>query len=105
MRKVVSIVDSPQVSYDSLIRLRGHYLEDNEPYILQTDLRSLVVILNTDPNDLDHYRATFNKYSAYHFALQMSEEQVERIVRQSYELLPEAFKEGSDLIFKIVSNI
>lgn len=105
MKKTVSIIDTPQVNYDTLIKLRGHYLSDNVPYILQTDLRSLMVILNTNPNDLNHDRATFNKYSAFHFALQMSEEQVEKIVRQSYVLLPEDFKEGSDLVFKVDSNI
>lgn len=103
MKKNINLKKFASVNDTTLVKLDGYDADCSQQYVLQTNIRSLKKLLNADPYQPEVPRATFTAYQAYQFVLQLSPEQVDQIVTNSYSMWSTYQINQEQLVFKILN--
>lgn len=92
MQKSIDLKSIALVTDDEPISLTAYDPDNCKGYYVKSDLKSLKAILNFNSH-ADHPRANFTSIQTLFFIHQMTDEQVDSLLTETYFLMPSKIKE------------
>lgn len=92
MQKSIDLKSVALVTDDEPISLTAYDPDNCKGYYVKSDLKSLKAILNFNSH-ADHPRANFTSIQTLFFIHQMTDEQVDSLLTETYFLMPSKIKE------------
>lgn len=104
MQSYVDLKNLALISENDPMHLQAYDPDNLKSYEVLSDVKSLKLLLNLDPYNNGHSRASFTAYQTYLFIKQMTDEQVDAILTSSYFMLPARIKEENRIKFQVIKG-